>query len=377
MAQALDAAWSRSLESAESRGQLGIAHAERRVADAWLAGAPALEMSQRQGRGSAAAGARETEIGLQLPLWRPGQRQLGAQAAQVEQDWALAAERAARWRLLGQLRELSGGLRAAQTDVAVADSQTQLLQQLSLDVARRVQAGDLAPADALAAKAEWLAARSLLAEAEQNLLALRSTWQLLTGFHVEPAAEALLAPQDGAQATEHPALLLADLSVERARQRVALGKAQRGAPPELGISMRQEQPGQGQSAQSSVALSLRLPLGSEPPQQTQQLAAALAEQELALATVQRSRLQIEGEQALARAREQSAAAQAAAERERASLLRERARLLDKSFKLGETSLPDLLRALGAATQAESAAERQATAHALAQARVKQTLGLFP
>ena len=381
LAMALDAAWARSLESAESRGQLGLAAAERRVAEAWLAGAPALEMSQRQGRGAAAAGARETEVGIQLPLWHFGQRQLGSQAAQVEQDWALAAEQAARLRLLGQLRELSGGLHAAQVELQAADLQVNLLQQLSFDVDRRVKAGDLAPADALAAKAEWLSAKSLASEAAQALLAQASAWRLLTGFDVEPAPEPAGDGLAGAQAQQHPAQRLLELGVERARQRVALGQAQRGAQPELGISLRQEQPGSGQSAQSSVAVSLRLPMGSifgaEPPQKTQQLAAALAEQGLALAAAQRSQLQIEAEQALARARLQSTATQEATERERAALLRERAQLLDKSFKLGETALPELLRALNAAAQADAAAARQAAAHALALARAQQTYGVFP
>jgi outer membrane protein TolC len=363
-----------------------LAAAERRVAEAWLAGAPALEMSQRQGRGAAASGARETEIGVQLPLWRFGQRQLGTQAAQIEQDWALAAEQAARLRLLGQLRELRGSLHAAQVDLQMAELQALLLQQLSIDVDRRVKAGDLAPADALAAKAEWLSAKSLASEAAQALLGQASAWRLLTGFDAEPVPESVPEPAgavlSGAQSPlQHPAQRLLELGVERARQRVALGQAQRGAQPELGLSLRQEQPGSGQAAQSSVAVSLRLPfgsmLGSDPPQQTQQLAAALAEQGLALAAAQRSQLQIEAEQALARARLHSTAAQETTERERAALLRERAQLLDKSFRLGETALPELLRALNAAAQADAAAARQAAAHALAQARFQQAFGVFP
>lgn len=374
LTEALDAAWARSLEAAESRGQMGVAKAERQVAAAWLAGAPALELSQRQGRGAAADGARETEVGLLLPLWRPGQRQLGSQAAQVEQDWADASERAAKLRLLGQLRELSGALRAAQAELRQSEQQAQALQELSLDVARRVKAGDLAPADALAAKAEWLAARALSVQAGQALLTQRSSWQLVTGFGVEPAPESatLRQPED-----EHPVLRLAALQVERARQRVALGRAQRGGSPELGFSLRQERPGQGQPTQHSVGLSLRMPFGSEPPQQTQQLAAALAEEQVAVAAAQRSRLQLAAEQALAQASLHSVAAQAAAERERAGLLRERAALLDQSFKLGETALPDLLRALSASAQAEAAAQAQEAAHLLAQARFKQSYGIFP
>ena len=73
----------------------------------------------------------------------------------------------------------------------------------------------------------------------------------------------------------------------------------------------------------------------------------------------------------------SAEAQLDAETARAGLLRERASLIDKSFRAGETPLPELLRALAAAAQADSAAARQTAALGLARARLQQALGLFP
>ena len=73
----------------------------------------------------------------------------------------------------------------------------------------------------------------------------------------------------------------------------------------------------------------------------------------------------------------AAVAQSHAETTRARLLRERASLFDQSFKAGETPLPDLLRALVAAAQADSAAARQTAALGLARARLQHTLGLLP
>ena len=70
-------------------------------------------------------------------------------------------------------------------------------------------------------------------------------------------------------------------------------------------------------------------------------------------------------------------AQLLAERERAQLLSERARLIDKSFRAGESALPDMLRALTAAASAESAFARQQINHQTAIARIEQALGLLP
>lgn len=287
MAQALDAAWTRSLESAEATGRQRQAQAEQRVAGTWLAGAPTLELSQREGRGWAADGSRETEAGIALPLWRFGQRQQNAQTAQAESDWASAAERAARLRLAGQLRDQAGRLRLAQADAQHAARQRQLLEELSTDVERRVRAGDLAPADAMAARADMLSARALEREAQQSLATQRSAWALLTGSPMLPEPESIVAGNEVAL-DHHAEAQLAEAAVQRTRQRVAQVQAQRGAPSELGIGLRQERPGLGQPQQHSVALSLRIPFGTENHSQPR-LAAALAEQDLALMSQQRLR----------------------------------------------------------------------------------------
>jgi len=59
------------------------------------------------------------------------------------------------------------------------------------------------------------------------------------------------------------------------------------------------------------------------------------------------------------------------------LLRERAALIEKSFKAGETPLPEMLRALTAATQAEASVARARAALGQAHARLQQAQGVMP
>ena len=92
---------------------------------------------------------------------------------------------------------------------------------------------------------------------------------------------------------------------------------------------------------------------------------------------QRLRERVDSDIAAAREAQQSAQEQLHAETARARLLRERAALIDKSFRAGESALPDLLRALAAAAQADGAVARQTAALGLARARLRQTLGLLP
>ena len=375
IAEALEAAWQRSFELAESAGRRRQAEAGQRVAGTWLAASPTVEALQREGRGSAAEGVRETELGIALPLWRRGQRQQNALAADADSAWAEAADRAARLHLLAQVREQSSLLRLADLDLQLASRQRESLEQLSADVDRRVRAGDLAAIDAMNAKADLLSARAREQEAQLSQVAQLAAWTLLTGLTQPPAAESSFS-ESAPSVDQHVEVVLADLALQRASARVAQVQAQRGGLPEVGVGVRQDRSGPGQPRQNSVALSLRLPLGSD-AHNSPRLAAALAAEDQARANQQRIRRQVESELAMARARLAASQTQAEAQTERAALHRERTRLLARSFQAGESSLPDLLRALASTAEADAAAARQQASVAHARSRVQQALGQLP
>ena len=146
--------------------------------------------------------------------------------------------------------------------------------------------------------------------------------------------------------------------------------------PELTVGLRQDVPGRAEAAQGSLVVGLRLPFGTDDRNRPLE-AAALAELDVAQAHEQRLRERLASNMATARDAQRSTEAQLEAETARARLLRERASLIEKSFRAGETPLPDLLRALAAAAQADSAAARQNAALGLARAHRQQTLGLLP
>jgi cobalt-zinc-cadmium efflux system outer membrane protein len=372
---ALDAAWQRAVAARESEGQRRRADADRAVAGSFWAAPPSLELSHRNDRLQSNAGRRETEIGVAVPLWLPGQRAARASTADAAVAQALAAEQVARLRLAGELREAAWQIAAAQAELAQADTQAQGLKQLADDVERRVRAGDLARADALAAQAEHLAAAALQSEVRQRLQAVRTRWTLLTGLAAAPDLTAANDVTPGS-AAPHPELQLASQSTELARQRVELMRRSRRDAPELTVGVRQDVPGRAEASQGSLVVGLRLPFGTDDRNRPLE-AAALSELDVAQTHEQRLRERVDSEIAAARDALGSAHAQLDAETARARLLRERAALIDKSFRAGETPLPDLLRALAAAAQADSAAARQTAALGLARARLQQTLGLLP
>ena len=373
---ALDAAWQRAVAARESEGQRRRAEADRTAAGSFWAAPPSLELSHRNDRLHRNAGSRETEVGVAVPLWLPGQRAARAGTADAAAAQALAAEQVARLRLAGELREAAWQIAAAGAELAQAETQAQGLKQLADDVERRVRAGDLARADALAAQAEQLAAAALQAEVRLRLQAARARWSLLTGLRSAPDLTAATNDVAPSSAASHPELRLATRSTELARQRVELMRRSRRDAPELTLSVRQDVPGRAEASQGSLVVALRLPFGTDDRNRPLE-AAALSELAVAQTHEQRLRERVDSEIAAARDALRSAQVQFDAETTRGRLLRERAALIDKSFRAGETPLPDLLRALAAAAQADSAAARQTASLGLARARLQQTLGLLP
>ena len=376
LAAALDAAWQRAVAARESEGQRRRTDADRTAAGSFWAAPPSLELSHRSDRLHRNVGSSETEVGVAIPLWLPGQRAARAGIANAAAAQALVAEQVARLRLAGELREAAWQIAAAQAEVAQADTQVQGLKKLADDVERRVRAGDLARADALAAQAEQLASAALQTEVRLRAKNARSRWTLLTGLTSLPdlmSDSNTLAP---GSAAPHPEMQLASHATELARQRVELMRRSRREAPELTVGVRQDVPGRAEPAQGSVVVGLRLPLGTDDRNQPLE-AAALSELDVAQTQEQRLRERLDGDIGAARDALRSAQAQLDAETARGGLLRERAALIDKSFRAGETPLPDLLGALAAAAHADSAAARQIAALGLARARLQQTLGLLP
>lgn len=377
LAQAVEAAWQRTRAGAAAQAQQLRADAERKAAASYLAAGPALSLSQRSDRWQNNRGVQENEVGVALPLWLPGQR--GARQAAADSEAALATQGAevARLRLAGQLRELAWSLAALQAEVANARAQLAYLRELAADVERRVRAGDLARSDALAVQGESLAAGAELDAAEQRLGAERQRWTALTGLKADvEATEPANAEGEPLDPERHPLLAQQSLAVDAARRQLEVSRRDVAEAPELSVAYRSERDARGQPSQGSMVLALRLPFGTAVRNEPLR-AAAQGALDQALAEQTRTRLELAAELAIARDARQAADRQAALQRERAALLRQRVTLLDKSFRAGETGLPELLLAAQAVAQAEAALARQQAAQGNARARFLQASGVLP
>lgn len=377
LATAFEAAWQRAVAAREVQGQRQRAEAERAAASSLWAAPPAVSIHYRDDRLLSNEGARETDVALSWPLYFPRQRAARGTAAEAGLALADGAQAAARLRVAGEVREAAWTVIGQQAELAQADALVASLAALVDDVERRVRAGDLARADALAARAEFLGATAQQMEARQRVLDARARWEVLTGLAAPPVADEVTAATLATDVvSSHPQLWLASASAEHARRRLELLRTSRSDPPELVLGYRNEVPGRSEPSQNSLAVGVRVPFGTSDRNRPLQ-AAALADLDVADSIEQRLRERLGSEAAAARTAVQTAEQRLSAERDRAALLRERSRLIEKSFRAGESPLPDVLRALSAAAQADAAAARQHAALGLARARFQQALGLLP
>ena len=383
LAQAVDAAWLRATQAREAAGQVTRAQADKAAASSLWPAPPALELSHRDDRWQTSAGRRETEAGLSWPLWLPGQRQARNAAADADLELAQAATSAGRLHYAGLVREAAWAITGQRLEADLAETQTRYLQQLADDVDRRVKAGDLAHADALAARSEVLASQSAMLGMRQRQTASEAQWTTLTGlvqvprlFWQEYKSDTEVNQATAASIEDHPDNRVAALSAQRARKRLDAVAVTRREPTELLLRIRQDTPGRGEQAQNSIGIGVRIPLGTAGRNLPLQ-AAALSELDVAQTAELRTTERLAAEVAMAQAAIRSAEQQLDAERQRTALLRERADLISQSFKAGETPLPELLRALSAAAQADTSLARQQVTLGLAHARLQQAFGTLP
>lgn len=377
LGQALEAAWQRALQASEASGRVARARAEQTASTAWWAAPPSLELSHGTGRLHGNGDERETEVGVSVPLWLPGQRQARGQAAQAELEAAEVGEAAARLEVAGQVREAAWAIAALKAEVASLASRQRSLKALASDVDRRVSAGDLARTDSLAARAEVLSVEGMLAEAGARLQAAEAHWVALTGLGQianpgEPAAQL----SSTAHLDAHPDLNSAMRKVELARKRLELVSRSKRSPPEMMAWYRNEKTGSPAPSSNVVGIGVRLPLSAD-DRNLPLMAAASSEYDVAQAAERSLRERLVAELAAARAGLAAAQQQFELERSRSVMLSERTRLVAAAFRAGETSLPETLRTYAASTQAEASLARQEAALGLARARLQQALGHMP
>lgn len=388
LATAFEQAWQAHPAAAALPSLRNALAASQEAAQAWTPQPAAIELRGQTDRVGLDRGQQELEVGLALPLWRPGERQL-AQAVAQQAERGLDAQRtAARLQLAGQLREAWWAWRRTQAERRLADAQVAHAQALRDDVQRRVHAGELSRADGH--QAEGALAQALIAQAHAAAQASQG-WQTLRGLLGDgPLAPTQPHGQDdedplggeptpgdpGADLSTHPLVQDLGQQADAARLNAALADVRQRAHPELLLGSVQGRDQRGEPLQRQLVIGLRLPWGDDPAERVQ---AARAHAEAASLVAEASRQRLQAQLALdgARTRWQASQGALAAAQRRAQLARETQAFFDRSFQLGETDLPTRLRIDREAQEAARQAALAAIDLAAATSAWRQAAGLLP
>ncbi len=371
----LDRAWDIHPQSQTLMTKRAESDAQGIAANSWLPGSPAITLGHRSDQFNNDVGKREWEAGIALPVWLPGQRDARQRQAQVSKTGLEANISALRLKLAGELREAVWLVRQAQLQVQLDQARTTTAKKLADDVAKRVNAGELAKTDLNLAQNEWRAAQSALLRSSNQFLQAQQSYATLTGTNELPSDTAETALSKPLQ-DDHPLLEEARQNIEIAQAQVHVANQSRRDNPELALSTRSERGSLNDPYASTVALSLRLPFATD-ARNTPLISAAQTALTFAQSEYNRTRLILEYQRQLA---EQSLLATdqllELAQQQRLAA-QENLELTQKSFNLGESDLFTLLRTRAAAFEADQSYNQQDIARALARARLNQAQGALP
>ena len=358
-----------SARDAEAR-----ALAER--ARSWLSGQPSMLVRYQTDRFGQNNDLREYEMGLELPLWRRGQRQaarsLGAAAGSESEAAALAL----RHELIGLLRMVLWEVERADNAVALAEDGINTATELVRVVERRYEAGDLPLSDTLLVRSTKLEREAVLIESEAMLVDAHRAYLSLSGLDVRPSdyVESLSALEN--LNPSHPWLLLADAELDRARANLELvHRAVRGTPT-LTLAPRRERASFSDFDADSIGITVAIPFGGQAHKGVETAAVA---REVAEAEAERAELLRQLDIDLHEARHSLVVIDASLElaRERNDLAAESLRMGEIAFGQGEITLFELLRWDESARVAQREAESLEIERQRAIAQVNQAIGEWP
>lgn len=231
----------------------------------WLAGRPNLNLNYFDDRVLDNRGQRELEYGIQVPLWRPGERgsmrELGRQYQSQVPLWlqALTLE------LAGQIRTNLADLAEAEALLALEREATAHAEELLRVTTVLYDSGSVPRLDLLQAETLLLEQRRSELAAESQMVDAELAYRLLTGLRERPAAphaEAQSPLADIAAVEEnHPLLRYLHSEIELASATIEQSRIAAKGSPQLGIGSRRERGDHFAPYTDSLNFSLQVPIG--------------------------------------------------------------------------------------------------------------------
>lgn len=366
----------RSPKQAEIQAGKGLVNAKNIQANSFLPNAPAVSAGLQNDAVGSNRNLSQWEVGLDLPIWLPGQkiaRTTLAQGAQTELDKTSAN---LSLDIAGQVRDAVWSLGMAINEAELQDARHKAAQDLLADVEKRWKAGELAKTDVMLAQNGTLLAKAALIKANAEVKHAEHRYWILTGLKELP--NTFEEPLNSKEMIDdsHPWLAESAAKIEIANHHRSLSAIEQRENPQVMLNVRHERGAFDSLYNDSVGVAIRVPLDAKV-----RSAPMMANAEMAIAQAiseheQRQRLLEsafhEAQHNLEVIREEIEILQA-----QHKLSQESLQLAKKSFALGESDLIDLLRIQATAYESERALKSRQTQMQWHIARYNQAIGVLP
>jgi len=344
----------------------------------WIAGYPMIYLQYIDdallGRDD---GITNVQSGYQVPLWMWGQKEASQKVTEESKQAAEHYITALKHEIAGLVRNALWTLRLVENRRELARRIYEVAEKLTAVVQRRVELGDLARADLLLAESDQLEKKTLLVQAEAEVMHARKAYQNLTRMTRAPRRlEETLTPIKQFD-ERHPSLAAANASVERAQAEVELTRhSKQGNQPTFLVGTDSTEIDRQGNFGTGTNLVLQVPIGGDDWHAPQVAQANIVLNEK---IVQRETLRRQLEKALHEAWHTLSVDRAALEiaERRKSIAETQINMSRIAFEAGEIALIDYLKIQAVAQAAIRDAAERAILVQKDTALYNQVLGIMP
>ena len=268
------------------------AEAQQRVSRRLIANRPRLNLSYWDDQAGDNTGMQETELGVEVDLWRWGERGNAQALADSfnsgSQDWQAYQQLLVSGRLRDALHQLSASAARRQHAVdAVSDA-----QRLLAVSQKRVQAGAIPRAAVMQSEALLLTARQQLLEQEAELVDAERQYVTLTGLQQRPETFSEAPPQRRQIDQQHPQLRLLLTRRQQQAEKLTQQRHQAAGNSTVSLGVRRERGSDSEPELESFGVSVSIPFGGSAHSDASSSEAAVALADIDV-QIKRARLQLQ------------------------------------------------------------------------------------
>lgn len=337
---------------------------------------PAFSMNHYNDVLTGSDGLQEWEVGMQLPLWLPGQKAARQKTAAQQRSAINASEPALKLEIAGIVRELLWRIALTKNKASVAEQEWSIVKKLEKDVNKRAELGDLAQSDMILAQQESLSKEANWRIAIQEFRHAQHRYDMITGLNLLPADFEEVANEDLSISINHPALKASHERVTHSVAKRDQAILEKRENPSLFLGTRHERGASDDGFDNAIGLSLTMPLGLSTYTTAKVTAAEVALSE------NRSQMEILHRELNINIQDASRELSVTIEqydfaRRQNELSKRNLAMSRKAFSLGETSLFELIRIQAQAFSAERNMHQKRLKVGLQTARLNQAKGNIP